>query len=223
MKITSKEHLKKPVIPDARSASRNPDLLLDSRLRGNDSKGKGALNRQRQLPCLVLFAATLLPTVAVAEEELGRLFYTPEQRLQIDRLKNRPGQIGTTIGNTISINGIVQRRGGGGEGSVVWINGVPQSRESADGLLAGRDIAPDAASVKVPGASKAVRLKVGQTLDLNSGTVKNISVAPVAGKDTPVENEQARPAGRAGQVDAPAQQPVQGSKDKVVSPYGKTE
>ena len=181
---------------------------------------------------LVLFALVLLPAVAAAEEaavnsavsNLGRLFYTPEQRLQIDRMKNRPGQAGMTLGNTISINGIVQRRGGGGgEGSVVWINGVAQSRESADGLLAGREIAPDAASVKVPGASKIVRLKVGQTLDLNSGTVRNISVAPVAGKDIPTENEQARPAGRAGQVDAPAQLPVQGNKEKLAPPYGKAE
>jgi len=172
-----------------------------------------------------LLASALLPTVAVAEEtetkaaanNLDRLFYTPEQRLQIDRMKNRPGQAGMTLGNTISINGIVQRRGGGGEGSVVWINGVAQSRESVDGLLAGRDIAPDAASVKVPGASKVVRLKVGQTLDLNSGAVRNISVAPVAGRDTPTENEQAR------QVDSPAQQPAQASKDKAVLPYGKTE
>lgn len=180
---------------------------------------------------LVLLALAMLPAAAIAEEAskteaktevrpLGRLFYTPEQRLQIDRMKNRPGQVGTTIGNTISINGIVQRRNGDGEGSVVWINGVPQSRESVDGLLAGREIAPDAASVKVPGAKKIVRLKVGQALDLNSGEVRNISVAPAAGKDAPAENEPARPAG---QTDSPAPQPGQAGKDKAVSPYGKTE
>ena len=186
---------------------------------------------------LVLLAFAVLPTAAAAEENraeaetktgasaegstLGRLFYTPEQRIQLDRLRGRPGQAGATVSNTISVNGIVQRKGGGNGSSVVWINGVPQSHESADGLLAGRNIAPDAANVKVPGTSKSVRLKVGQTLDLNSGAVSNVGTAPSAGKDVPTgENEQARPAG---QVDSPAPQPVQGSKDKAVLPYGKTE
>lgn len=175
------------------------------------------MNRLFKLLCLALFASTLLPAVAAAEEtavnsavnSLGRLFYTPEQRIQLERLRSRPGETGMTISNTISVNGIVQRRGGG---SVVWINGVPQSHESDDGLLAGRNIAPDSAPVKVPGAHKPVRLKVGQSIDINSGAVSNIGTAPATGKDVPArENEQAR---QAGQADAPLQRPAPGGRVK---------
>lgn len=178
------------------------------------------MNRRKKLPYLILLALAVLPTAAAAADagarELGRLFYTPEQRIQLERLRNRPGETGMTISNTISVNGIVQRRGGG---SVVWINGVPQSHESADGLLAGRNIAPDSAPVKVPGAHKPVRLKVGQSIDLNSGAVSNIGTAPAAGKDVPTrENEQAK---QTGQADTPLQRPAPGGRVKSVPPAEK--
>lgn len=112
---------------------------------------------------LTLVLLTLLP-VAQADS-LGRLFYTPQQRQQMDY------QIasGTTEDNRnyIVVNGVVQKQGGK---RTVWVNGA----EQADGPSAGRN--PASAAVTPPGKSSSVFLKVGEKLLLDT------PVAPEAPK-----------------------------------------
>jgi hypothetical protein len=57
---------------------------------------------------------------------------------------------------------------------VVWINGVPQSQKGTNGILVERDITPDSVPVKIPGTGNLVRLKVGQSIDLNSSVNRSI-------------------------------------------------
>lgn len=121
----------------------------------------------------VLILIFTFPYVAVGEEKLGRLFFTPEQRIRLERLENKPmGATEIVISDKIMVNGIVQRNGGS---RVVWINGVPQSRKGSNGISIERDIEPDSVAVKILGEDNSIRLKVGQSLDLDSTELGNIS------------------------------------------------
>jgi hypothetical protein len=104
------------------------------------------------------FALLLLASIPAAQADtLGRLFFTPEQRKQLDYSYARTA---TTEGNSspvLTVNGIVQKQGGA---RTVWINGVPQSA----GINSERT--PTAQTVSVPG-SRPVKLKVGEKILLD--------------------------------------------------------
>lgn len=91
-------------------------------------------------------------------EQLGRLFFTPAQRAQMDYNYARNVQPGGNS-NTVMLNGIVQMHGGK---RTVWINGVPQTAGPSD------DRSPASLPVPLPGRNKSVRLKVGQRLLLDT-------------------------------------------------------
>ncbi|WP_435628430.1 hypothetical protein [Candidatus Ferrigenium straubiae] len=99
----------------------------------------------------LIFLALAAATAANAEG-LGRLFFTPEQRAQLEY--NQPqdeAQPGSA--RTLTINGVVQKRGGE---RTVWINGVPQPAGKSD------ERSPESVPVAVPGQSEPVKAKVGQ-------------------------------------------------------------
>jgi len=97
--------------------------------------------------------------------ELGRLFFTPEQRYRLDYSYTHATATGNN-GSALMVNGIVQKHGGK---RTVWINGVPQVAGRSD------DGSPASVAVPVPGQNRSVKLKVGQRLLL----------APSADQDTP--------------------------------------
>ena len=99
-----------------------------------------------------LIAIGLTIPMFTGAEELGRLFYTPEQRAQLD-YNYAQGADSTNNSSTLMLNGIVQKHGGK---RTVWINGVPQQAGSSD------DKTPASQSVQVPGKAGTVKLKVGQ-------------------------------------------------------------
>jgi hypothetical protein len=104
-------------------------------------------------------------TAAAADAaELGRLFFTPEQRSQLDYSYSHATATGNSS-NALMLNGIVQKHGGK---RTVWINGVPQTAGRGD------DKSPDSVAVPLPGQNKSVKLKVGQ----------RVLLAPSANQDT---------------------------------------
>lgn len=106
---------------------------------------------------ICLCALAVLAAPPAGAEELGRLFYTPEQRAQLDAEHAR-NTAPADSPNVMSIDGIVQRHGGE---RTVWINGVPQAAGQSD------ERAPDSVPVAVPGQSKPVKVKVGQKVIVN--------------------------------------------------------
>lgn len=90
-------------------------------------------------------------------EELGRLFFTPEQRAQFEYLQQQGGQAPGSS-PSLTVNGIVQKRGGG---RTIWINGVPRPAGKSD------ERSPEGLAVTVPGQSQPVRVKVGQKVQVN--------------------------------------------------------
>ena len=107
--------------------------------------------------CLLLTFFSFPPTAQAGE--LGRLFFTPQQRQQLEfqETSNNSGDGGRR--NYIIVNGVVQKHGGN---RTVWINGAAQEAER------GNDRTPATVPVAVPGKSRPVQLKVGQKLLLDT-------------------------------------------------------
>jgi len=116
----------------------------------------------RLLPALAM--AAMAATHPASAEPLGRLFFTPEQRATLESLRLAPAAA-TTAATTdrITVNGLVQRSGGP---TTVWINGVPQTVPPQSIVPAGKTRTP-AVQVPVPGEPGRIRLKVGQSIEVN--------------------------------------------------------
>lgn len=116
----------------------------------------------------MLLAAAALALAAAAPgalgAELGRLFFTPQQRQELDR--RRAANIQETVVTSesfITVNGHVSRSSGK---STTWINGVPE-----DDKYRGRD--PGRVAVSPAEGEAAVPLNVGETWDRTRGSVNN--------------------------------------------------
>ena len=104
-----------------------------------------------------LFGLALTAATGVNAEQLGRLFFTPEQRAQLE-YGQRQDDDKPSSARSLTVNGIVQKHGGE---RTVWINGVPQPAGKSD------ERAPESAPVAVPGQSQPVRARVGQRVLIN--------------------------------------------------------
>ena len=109
---------------------------------------------------IICWFSLMLPTATNAEE-LGRLFFTREQRAQLDYSYARDVR---PDDNALTLNGIVQMQGGK---RTAWINGVPQAAGRSD------EITPESIQVPVPGKNKSIKLKVGQRVLLNPSPSTN--------------------------------------------------
>ena len=102
--------------------------------------------------------STFIFTVCVAGSasaaELGRLFFSPEQRAEFafEQLQTNTGNANS---NTLKLNGIVQQQGGR---RTAWINGVAQQMGSSD--------TPDRLILPIPGQAAPVNVKVGQQISI---------------------------------------------------------
>lgn len=121
------------------------------------------------------FIFSLVPA-AVGAQELGRLFFTPEQRANLDlrrkaRMPDKPSGQGVAAPVT-RVDGYVKRSTGP---STIWINGesLGESAAEAPHIDTAR---PDsgAVSVTVGEGGNRVRLKPGETLDRGNGEVRDV-------------------------------------------------
>ena len=115
---------------------------------------------------LLLLLAFALPA-PVQAQELGRLFFTPEQRAALDarrkaRVPDKPAA-NTVVSPTTRLDGYVRRSQGP---STVWVNGV-----NVDEASPGSDAR---VSVPVGDSGARVGLKPGETLDRGSGEVRDL-------------------------------------------------
>lgn len=111
-----------------------------------NSTGICDIAKKITLTTLLLTAAT-----GVNAEELGRLFFSAEQRAQLEY--NRQQDPAPDNARSLTVNGIVQKHGGE---RTVWINGVPQPAGNSD------ERAPESVPVAIPGRSQPAKIKVGQ-------------------------------------------------------------
>jgi len=124
---------------------------------------------------VLLMLALLLPTTVYGAETLGRLFFSPDQRAQLDMLRTKRVVASQTKEEpppeVVTYNGIVRRSDGK---TTVWVNN--QALSEADlrdkPAIAGR-VSRDGKIVlqaTQPGTART-QLKVGQSAELLSGQV----------------------------------------------------
>jgi len=117
-------------------------------------------------------------------EPIGRLFFTPDERAILDRARLKDGiteqQEGTPAqqSESLTLNGIVRRSSGK---TTVWINKSAQHET---------DLPPDSKKqvrqsqqadfpVLVQKTGKTVPIKVGQTLNIDSGEIRESYQPPL--------------------------------------------
>ena len=112
----------------------------------------------------LLMAAVGAPVPAAADETLGRLFFTPQQRQDLDRRRQANIQdSAVSADNRVTVNGQVSRSLGK---TTIWLNGVPQENTRKP---------RDPAQVTLPAGEGGapVTLKIGQTLDKVRGEIRD--------------------------------------------------
>ncbi|HEY7237731.1 MAG TPA: hypothetical protein VH600_01065 [Burkholderiales bacterium] len=125
---------------------------------------------------LLLCLALLASIRAASAQELGRLFFTEEQRAALDarrraRIPDRPTAPAAVTSPTTRVDGYVRRSGGP---STVWVNGESQGVEGSEAphIESGRR----EGRVSVPVGDGAVRfsLKPGQVVDRGTGEIRDV-------------------------------------------------
>jgi len=124
--------------------------------------------------------AVAAPTGATAQE-IGRLFFTPEQRAALDarrkaRVPDKPAATPQAESPVTRVNGVVQRSDGK---STVWVNNeaIPDSPQ-AGAQGAPRPAGSGRVSVPLGEGAKGLEMRVGESLNRGSGEVTD-----VVGKD----------------------------------------
>jgi hypothetical protein len=128
---------------------------------------------KRLAPLAVLLA--LSPAGPAAAQELGRLFFTPEQRAALDtrraaRLPDKPAAVAESP--TTRVDGYVKRSSGK---STVWVDGeaIPEGLQ-IEGLRVQRGNDPTRVTVSIGESGRRIVLRVGETLDRATGEVKDV-------------------------------------------------
>ena len=111
----------------------------------------------------------LVPAHAADAPELGRLFFTPERRVAMERQRTLNVQEAQTLqGTTMSLDGIVYRSGGK---ATVWVNQQAQTEREASRTGVGAVISPKTpgSAILTPGEEAPARLKVGEAMNRATG------------------------------------------------------
>jgi hypothetical protein len=106
-------------------------------------------------------------------QELGRLFFTPQQRADLDaRRKARvPDKAAPAVASPVTrLDGYVKRSRGP---STVWINGESMPEGAADAPRIDRGPS-GSVSIGVGEAGGRVRMKPGESLDRGNGEVHDV-------------------------------------------------
>lgn len=163
---------------------------------------------------LILFLM-LPPSIGMAADQaMGRLFFTPEQRSRMDVARQQERKIDleeeqpdiAPPAASITLNGVITRSDGK---TTLWINNRIQSGEKIgpDIALPGRGKNVGQISITTPDARRVVPLKVGQSIDMTSGQVDE------AYRHTPLQPQPEKKAGPPNTPDNPGASPESPSRN----------
>jgi len=129
------------------------------------------MSRALALFAIMLFFSSI---EACSAQQLGRLFFTPEQRTALDaRRKARvPDKSAAAASPTTRLDGYVKRSSGP---STVWVNGESLLETSPEAPRIGVTRTNDGrVSVTVGESGARVGLKPGEILDRGTGEVRDV-------------------------------------------------
>lgn len=128
------------------------------------------------LPMALLLSLSGIAGTAVAQD-IGRLFFTPEQRAALDgrrkaRVPDKPSAAPIVASPTTRLDGFVRRSDGR---STVWLNGEALGETGPGAPRIDRSRSTDAhVSIPVGDSGARAALKPGQVLDRGSGEVRDV-------------------------------------------------
>ena len=133
---------------------------------------------------VIWLAAALLMLPHAASAELGRLFFTQAQRNALDMARTQNirlemgneeterqqnGANAAPLPQTVRLNGMIQRSDGN---NTVWLNNKPITGQNAAGMSFSTNRNESKVKLQLPDGGRSMDLKVGQTAEINSGTVE---------------------------------------------------
>lgn len=131
-------------------------------------------NLRAWLTIALVATPTISSATPVTNAPIGRLFFTPQERSQLDVIRHsgldllRPTDISAPdAATTVTLSGVLQRRHGGLR---AWVNGMALDSEQFDlPVRTGRELtAQQQLPMRLPGGA-TVRPKVGQVINLSTG------------------------------------------------------
>ena len=138
----------------------------------------------RRVALIALLAAAGAAGAAGAPQPIGRLFFTPTERAQLDVARatkrvaepaasSKPAEPPPPETQTITYSGIVRRSDGK---SILWLNSrAADEKEALSGLPVSGRVRPDGGvTLQVPGTGGTIDLKVGQSAELQTGRVSEV-------------------------------------------------
>lgn len=128
----------------------------------------------KRLALLMVATGLLGPAAALAQQPLGRLFFTPEQRETLDARRRAGVQDRSAplpISPTTRLDGVVTRSHGK---STVWLDGnaLPDGVRP-EGVRVLRSSDPTRVRVGVGEEGRLTSVRVGQQVDRTSGEIKD--------------------------------------------------
>lgn len=123
---------------------------------------------------LSVVVLALLMTGSASAEQIGRLFYTPEQRVILDSARRQKikveEQSEEQAPEIVTLNGVVKRDDGR---TTVWLNSRPvnDQQHSSGVLVRSHGAASDPVTLSLPQGGRSINLRVGQNLDVTTGQV----------------------------------------------------
>ncbi len=130
------------------------------------------------IAAIVLCTALSAWAAGVQAQELGRLFFTPDQRAALDarrkaRVPDKP-VAGPVVESPVTrVDGAVRRSGGK---STVWVNGetIPEDVQPGSAKVAPPGSNPGRVSVPAGEGAQRTDLRVGESLNRGSGEVRDL-------------------------------------------------
>ena len=131
------------------------------------------------LCALLLFACAPHPAWSA---ELGRLFFTPSQRSTLDNARRQNIRVeiandgeaqpapAAPVPQNVSVNGMIRRSDGK---NTIWLNNraITEQHPGAIGAIAGKS--DGRVVLSVPDSGRKLDLKVGQSVEIVSGTIED--------------------------------------------------
>jgi len=119
---------------------------------------------------LLMIAFPLGHATCAGAEPIGRLFFSPDERAMLDRMRQKSGGSTVSATNQITLNGLVRRSGGK---TTAWVNQLPQhENETPQGVAVQQEQTAKPSAVLLLPSGKQIQLKAGQTFDTAKGKVR---------------------------------------------------
>ena len=127
------------------------------------------MSRMGRLFAVLIAVFAAIPARAAEPATLGRLFFTPERRLALERQRTHHVQQAQALqGTTMTLDGVVYRSSGK---STVWINQHAQNENDAKrtGVTATLSPRNPGRALIAPGEDTPAKLKVGEAVNRATG------------------------------------------------------